>query len=148
MDPSYKGHMLELPTGQILFTDVSNDVEVFTPDGAPDPAWAPKPVLASTSMARGTTYTLHGYRFAGMSQGAAYGDDYQSSTNYALVRLTNVGSGHVVYARTHDPSSYAVQSASLQSTQVDIPADMETGLTTIEVVTNGIASPPVKITIQ
>ncbi len=148
VDTSYHGHMLELPTGQILFTDVSNDVEVFTPDGAPDPAWAPKPVLASTSMARGTTYTLRGFRFAGMSQGAAYGDDYQSATNYALVRLTNAGSGHVVYARTHNPSSYAVQSASLQSTQVDIPAGMETGLTTLEVVTNGIASPPVEITVR
>jgi len=30
-DGSFFGNMLVLPTGQILFTDFSNDIEIFTP---------------------------------------------------------------------------------------------------------------------
>ena len=67
--------------------------------------------------------TLYGFRLAGMSEGGAYGDDYQPSTNYALVRLTNNATGHVFYCRTHNPSSYAVQSPSLQYTKFDVPAE-------------------------
>ena len=32
-DSSFFGHLLSLPTGQVLFTDFSNDVEVYTPTG-------------------------------------------------------------------------------------------------------------------
>jgi hypothetical protein len=150
-DSSYYGHMLELPTGQILFTDFSNDVEVFTPKAATGKEraeddegqksnWTPKVLFSPVVVAKGGTYQVSGYRFAGMSQGAAYGDDYQSSTNYALVRLTNVESGHVFYARTHDPSSYAVQSQDIQKTYFDVPANMDLGVAKMEVVTNGLAS--------
>jgi hypothetical protein len=144
--------MLERPTGQILFTDFSNDVEVFTPaeerereDGerrekGPNPKWIPEVLFSPVVLEKGNTYPVYGYRLAGMSQGASYGDDYQSATNYALVRLTNLKSGHVFYARTHDPSSYAVQSRDVQKTYFDVPAAMETGLTTMEVVTNGLPS--------
>jgi hypothetical protein len=150
-DSSYYGHMLELPTGQILFTDYSNDVEVFTPkaergkeraedDDGQKSNWAPKVLFSPIVVAKGGTYQVSGFRFAGMSEGAAYGDDYQSATNYALVRLTNVESGHVFYARTHDPSSYAVQSQDLQKTYFDVPANMERGVAKMEVVTNGLVS--------
>lgn len=148
-DWSYYGHMLELPTGEILFTDFSNDVEVFTPkvvggkdDGGHRSNWAPKVLSHAVVVGRGGTYQVSGYRFAGMSQGAAYGDDFQSSTNYALVRLTNMKSGHVFYARTHDPSSYAVQSPEVQKTYFDVPGDMELGVAKMEVVTNGLPSKP------
>lgn len=150
-DRSYYGHMLELPTGQILFTDFSNDIEVFTPKAEGDKRrsenddgkksdWRPKILSVTVVLARGCTYQVSGYRFAGMSQGAAYGDDYQSATNYALVRLTNMKSGHVFYARTHDPSSFAVQSPDVQTTYFDVPGDMEQGVAKMEVVTNGLAS--------
>ena len=150
IDSSFYGHMLELPTGQILFTDFSNDVEVFTPkaegrkereeDDDRTADWAPKVLFSPFAVAKGHTYQVSGYRFAGMSQGAAYGDDYQSATNYALVRLTNLESGHVFYARTHDPSSYALQSREVQKTHFDVPAHMERGIAKMEVVTNGLAS--------
>lgn len=149
-DRSYYGHMLELPTGQILFTDFSNDIEVFTPkargekeqsdDDGKKSDWRPQILAHPILLERGGTYQVSGYRFAGMSQGAGYGDDYQSSTNYALVRLTNLKSGHVFYARTHDPSSFAVQSAEVQKTYFDVPAEMEFGVAKMEVVTNGLAS--------
>src|SRR6058998_1552002 len=41
LDASYVGHLLVLPTGQILFTDFSTDVEVYTPAGTYDAKWAP-----------------------------------------------------------------------------------------------------------
>ena len=40
-DVSYYGRMLVLPTGQILLTDGSNDVELYDSAGSPSPAWAP-----------------------------------------------------------------------------------------------------------
>src|SRR5271169_1884859 len=100
-DGSFYGHLLPLPTGQILFTDWSNpgfgypaDVEVFTPTGTYNTAWAPQILAASNVVKRGTTGILYGVRLAGVSQGGAYGDDYQPNTNYALVRLTNQATGH------------------------------------------------------
>jgi hypothetical protein len=75
-----------------------------------------------------------------MSQGAAYGDDVQAATNYPLVRITNLASGHVFYSRTHDHSSMAVASDQIVSTHFDLPSTQEVGLSTLEVVANGIPS--------
>ncbi len=83
-----------------------------------------------------------------MSEGGAYGDDYQPSTNYALVRLTNQTTGHVFYCRTHNPSSYAVQSTSLQYTKFDVPAGAETGISTLQAVTNGIPSQAITVMVR
>lgn len=148
VDGPFWGHMLALPSGQILFTDYSTDVELFNPSGTYNPAWAPQVVAASNSVVRGSTYTIYGKRLAGMSQGGAYGDDYQPYTNYALVRLTNQATHHVFYCRTHNPSSYAMQSNALQSTKFDVPAGAETGLSILEVVTNGIPSTPFHVTVK
>jgi len=41
-DTSFFGNMLILPTGQILFTDFSNDIEIYTSTGTYNPAWAPR----------------------------------------------------------------------------------------------------------
>jgi hypothetical protein len=54
-----------------------------------------------------------------------------------------------VYARTHDVSSMGVQTGSLTvSTQVDIPSQLQAGAGSLVVVTNGIASKPVQVTIK
>jgi hypothetical protein len=39
----------------------------------------------------------------GLSQAAAFGDEYQTATNYPLVRITNPATGHVFYAKTQRP---------------------------------------------
>jgi hypothetical protein len=152
---SFYGHLLPLPSGQILYTDwlypgfgTPADVSVYTPTGNYNPAWAPKILAASTNLNRGTTYVLYGMQLAGMGEGGAYGDDYQPSTNYALVRLTNNSTGHVFYCRTHNPSSYAVQSTGVQFTKFDVPAGAETGLSTLVAVTNGIPSSPVTVNVH
>ena len=39
-----------LPTGQILFTDFSNDVELFTSAGSQYTGWTPTPCCCRTSL--------------------------------------------------------------------------------------------------
>ena len=147
-DGSYYGNMLVLPTGQILFTDFSDDIEIYTPTpGYPRNA---QPVLLFTPifLKRGQSYQAFGIGFNGVSQGAAYGDDVQAASNYPLVRVTNLINGHVQYSRTHDHSSMAVASPQLVSTHFDVPANQEPCICKLEVVANGIASNPVFVFVQ
>jgi hypothetical protein len=147
IDGSYYGNFLMLPTGQILFSDFYF-VSVYNPEGTYDPAWAPVVVLYPTSIQPRGSYEIFGIRFNGMSQGAFYGDDVQAATNYPLVRITNLQTGHVFYSRTHDHSSMAVASNDLVSTHFDVPAHQEPGFSKLEVVANGIPSFPVFVYIQ
>ena len=148
-DASYVGHLLVLPTGQIIFTDFTTDVEVFTPAGIYNPSWAPTITSAPTSPQRGKMYTISGTQFNGLSQGAAYGDDFQAATNFPLVRIVNAATGHVFYCRTHNHSTMAVATDGKKvSTHFDVPGNTETGLSQLFVVANGIPSSPVWITVQ
>jgi hypothetical protein len=146
-DSSYYGNMLVLPTGQILLTDFF-EVDIYTPTGSYDPAWAPTIQKAPTTVSPGGSYVISGHKFNGFSQGAAYGDDNQAATNYPLVRITNRATGHVFYSRTHDHSSMAVAFGGLVSTHFDVPANQELGVSDLVVVANGIPSQPVTINVQ
>jgi hypothetical protein len=150
-NPSYVGRMLLLPTGQVLFTDGQpnnyEDVEIYTPSGTYNPAWAPTIASAPTTVAPGASYVISGYRFNGFSQAVAYGDDVQAATNYPLVRITNRATGHVFYSRTHDHSTMAVAFAGLVSTHFDVPVNQELGASDLVVVANGIPSDPIAINV-
>ncbi|HEX3760158.1 MAG TPA: kelch repeat-containing protein [Kofleriaceae bacterium] len=150
-DSSFFGSMLVLPTGQILLCDFSNDIEIFTPT-APDRVLEAfeRPLVTFTPviLQGGGSYEISGFRFNGVSQGAAYGDDFQGATNYPLVRIKNLATGHVFYSRTHDHSSMAVASNRLVSTHFDVPAAQERGVSVLEVVANGVASPPVVVVVR
>jgi hypothetical protein len=146
-DSSFYGNMLVLPTGQILFTDFFF-VSVYNPTGTYNPAWAPGIQSAPATVSPGGSYVISGHGFNGMSQGAAYGDDQQSATNYPLVRITNNATGHVFYSRTHDHSSMAVASGALVSTHFDVPTTQEPGPSQLVVVANGIPSAPVAVTVN
>jgi hypothetical protein len=143
-DSSFYGNFLVLPTGQILFTDFFY-VSVYNPAGTYDPAWAPAIASAPATVNAGGSYVISGFRFNGVSQGAAYGDDDQSATNYPIVRITNNRTGHVFYCRTHDHSSMAVASPNLVSTHFDVPGKLEHGASQLVVVANGIPSAPVAV---
>jgi hypothetical protein len=133
----------------LLFADLSNDVEVFTPKGTFNKAWAPAITSVPASVTRGKSYLVKGTQFSGMSGGAAYGDDFQDNSNYALVRITNNATKHVFYAKTTNPNSYAVQSGKLaESTTFTVAAKTETGASTLVVVTNGIPSAGKTVTVQ
>lgn len=148
-DGAYYGHFLELPTGQLMFTDFSSDVEIFTPKGTYQKAWQPTITSVPSTLTHGKSYVVKGTQLSGLTNGAAYGDDFQDSTNYALVRITNTASGHVVYAKTFNPSTFAVQTGTkAESTNFTVPASIETGASTLEVVTNGIPSAPSSVTVD
>ena len=66
----------------------------------------------------------------------------QGATNYPLVRITNLKTSHVFYARTHDHSSMAVASNALVNTHFDVSNAQEPGASILQVVANGIASQP------
>ncbi len=90
---SSNGNMLLLPTGQILFTDLTNDVEIYTPtrtqaDEENERHIAPVIFRAPREIKRGGSYEISGIRFNGVTQGAAFGDDEQMATNFPLVRIT------------------------------------------------------------
>jgi hypothetical protein len=139
--------ILVLPTGQVLAEGFS--VQVYNPKGKPDPAWAPVIKSSPKTATRGSTYKISGQQFNGLSQAAAFGDEYETATNYPLVRITNKATHHVFYAKTHDHSTMGVATGTATvSTNFDVPAGAETGASTLEVVANGIPSKAVNITIK
>jgi len=144
---SYWGNMLLLPTGEVLYTDFGN-VWVFQHGGNPKAAWRPQILSVPAAVKRGQTYVVSGLNFNGFSQGAAYGDDIQGATNYPLVQITNRESGQVFYARTHDHSTMGIAYTTPASTNFDVPRNIQTGLSDVRVVCNGIASLPVAVNVQ
>ena len=158
------GQMLVLPTGQVLF--IPNrcsgcDLEVYTPiNQAYDSSWSPVICSGSCSGTRtvynDTANTISGLRFNGMSQASAFGDEYQSATNYPLVRITEppacIGQycfpPLVHYCRTHDHSYMGVASGDLPVlTKFDCP-DVPSGTKgVLEVVANGIPSNPMQVVV-
>lgn len=140
---SYNISLLVLPTGQVLETSNTNDIEIYTPASLkPDNSWRPIIVSAPSTVKAGHSYTLSGIRLNGMSQATMFGDELQNATNYPLVRITNLATKHVFYSRTHDHSTMAVASNDKASTHFDVPLDQESGPSKLEVVANGIASAP------
>jgi len=145
--PSYVGGMLVLPTGQILLTEQSSLVNIYTPTGSPNAAWAPTIASVSGVLVPGQTYTISGTQFNGLSAGASYGDDLQAATNYPIVRIVNQGTGHVFYAKTHGHSTMGVATGTAAvSTSFDVPNGIELGASNIFVVANGIASAATAVT--
>ena len=149
-DPSFVGHLLVLPTGQMMFTDFTTDVQILTTAGTFKGSWQPVVKSAPTAVRAGIpNYLISGTQFNGLTQAAAYGDDFQDATNYPLVRIVNNASGHVFYCRTHDHSSMGVATGSTRvSTRFDVPADVELGASRLYVIANGIPSAAVNITVQ
>jgi hypothetical protein len=138
-DSSYYGHFLMLPTGQIMFTDFSNDVELFNSAGTQYTGWNPTVVLTAATVQGGTTVKLNGFKFNGASQNNAYGDDFQDASNYPIVRFTSQSTGNVYYGRTHGHSTMAVGYVGPTFTMLDVPP-APTGEYNLQVVVNGIAS--------
>jgi hypothetical protein len=143
--PLTYGSLMVLPTGEVLV----GGGEVYRSSGTYSPAWAPTIQTFPASVARGSTYKISGTQFNGLSQAASFGDEYQTATNYPLVRITNNGTGHVFYAKTHGHSTMAVATGTKTVfTNFDVPAGMETGASSLAVVANGIPSQPVSITVN
>lgn len=147
-DSTYYTRLLALPNGQVLFDDGSRTMEVYTAGGTPRPTWAPIVTgISTTSLTPGKTASLSGIQLAGLSQGAAYGDDVQDNTNFPLVQITNEKSGVVTYARTFDWSSVSIAPGASSSTKFTVSPTTPAGASSLVVIANGIASTPVPVTI-
>ena len=148
VNSSFVGNMLMLPNGQVMFTDFSNDVQFYTSTGTFQEAWRPTITDCPSTIQQSLVFTLTGTQLNGLSQCTGYGDDSTNFTNYPLVRIKNLATGHVKYCRTHDHSTMAIATGSTPvTTIVDVPASAEIGASTLEVVTNGIPSVPTNVNV-
>ncbi|MGZ3423875.1 MAG: hypothetical protein ACXVEE_38790 [Polyangiales bacterium] len=146
-DSSYNVNLLLLPTGEVLETDFSGDVEIYSPTGSPRSRWAPTIDNGCELhvLEAGTSHSIRGDRLHGLSSGVSYGDDAQASTNYPLVRIKNRATGHVAFARTHAFSNFAIGPNAHSEATFDVPADIEPGDSDLVVIANGIASSPIRM---
>jgi hypothetical protein len=144
--PCHRARLLLLPTGQVLYSNYSADIEVYTPDLEPKPlpSWRPAITGYPHTMALGGTYTITGTQLNGLSQACNYGDDAQMATNYPIVRLTNAA-GEVVYLRSFNFSTMGVATGLTPVTTDVTVFQGEPGRWTLEVIANGIASEPVQV---
>lgn len=146
--PSYPIYFLLLPTGQVLATDYTNIVEIYTPSGPVNRVWGPRSISVPSTLRHGQSYTLRGLQLNGLTQGALYGDDAQSATNYPLVRITNNATRHVFYARTYNFLTRSIAWDAPSMASFVVPGQIELGASSLAVVTNGIPSAPISVTIE
>jgi hypothetical protein len=148
IDSSYVGNMVVLPTGQVLFTDFSSDVEIYTPSGAACAGCAPTIKSVATTLTHGSKNNqVAGTQFNGLTQGAYYGDDNQSDTNFPLVRITDSAS-RVVYCKTHGWKGGVAMGTAVSNVLFDVPPSIHTGTGSLVVVVNGIPSAAKSVTIN
>ena len=146
---SYVYNLLVLPNGQILLTDFSNTIQLYTPGGVPNAAWAPViTTLSSTTITRGTGYSITGSQLNGRSEAGAYGDDVQEATDFPLIRIRNNASGHVYYCQTTGETSRDISAKAVSTMTFLCPRTVESGAATLVVVANGIPSAAQAVTIR
>src|SRR5438093_803540 len=112
--------MLMLPTGQVLMGNSGNKPYIYTPTGGPQSSW--RPVITNIVGNGSSTYTLFGTQINGISEGAAYGDDAEMSSNYPIVKVTDTATGTIKYARTFNFDSSVQTGSRVLSTQFTLPA--------------------------
>jgi len=149
---SYEGRMLVLPSGNILWSHIlggANGVEVYSPSGHVNSSWLPTlSSLSTTTLVRGTTgYSATGTQFQGVSDGAAYGDDAQMATNFPLVRIQSIASGHYCFARTH---AFGATQTKFDMPPVTPPVwqlPCEAGFSKLQIVVQGLLSKPMTVSV-
>lgn len=141
------GVPLLLPTGQLA--EFGGSVVLYTPGGSSNAAWAPTISHVSKSLVPNKTYEITGTQFNGMSQAMSFGDEYQNSTNYPLVRVTMTKTKHVFYLRTFDDSTMGVATGTKTvNAKFAVPKTIEKGSGALVVIANGIASKSVTVAIK
>ncbi len=139
-EPCFNTNMLDLPDGTVLYADQgANQYYIYTPTGSP--LASGKPTIGNITQTLCDTFRITGTLFNGISEGAAYGDDWQMATNYPIVRLTS--GANVYYARSFDWNSTGVMRGSLPDTAFfSVSAAVPAGTYSLVVIANGISSNP------
>jgi hypothetical protein len=146
---TYNCRLLVLSTGQVLYSNCSPDLEIFTPKGAPLNDWRPHITHAPKALRPGHSYRVRGHQFNGLSQANAYGDDAQMATNYPLVRLKHIGNKKAYFCRTFNHSTMAVATGKkVVHTHFHVPRPVPVGYYELAVIANGIQSQPVKVHVK
>src|SRR5438105_15659337 len=126
--------MLVIATGQVLWVrEDDNSFYAFTETGQPQNSFRPVITTAPGIVHPGSTITVSGTQFNGLSQAVSYGDDYAAATNYPIVRIRNRASGTVRYCRTANhtapagggtaPAMGVATGALVVTTEVTVPGD-------------------------
>ena len=143
--PTYPETMLDLPDGTVLFAGFSPQPYIYQPDGSP--LTAGKPVIKSVTKNADGSYHVSGTLFDGISEGAAFGDDWQMSTCRPLAHITN-SAGNVLYCRTYNWSSTGVMTGTnILTTEMTLPAGLPTGTYPLFISANGNTSVPFYFTV-
>jgi Kelch motif len=146
---TYNCRLLLLPTGQVLYSNCSSDLEIYTPSGAPHAHWRPHITHVPKVLRHGQSYRLRGRQLNGLSQANGYGDDAQMATNYPLVRLKRAGSKAVYFCRTFDHSTMAVATGKkVHHTHFHVSHAVPVGKYDLVVIANGTHSQPIKVHVK
>lgn len=147
---SNDANMLVLPTGQVLVDTRlgSGSLELYTDSGAPNDAWRPIIGSVNTNLDAGASSGLSGTQLNGLSEGAAFGDDYDPATDFPLVQITNDTTGTVVYAATSNMSNRSIAPGASSSLTFTLPLHIEDGNSQLRVIANGIASAPANVIVN
>jgi hypothetical protein len=147
----YRGRMLMLPTGQVLYACGHSNLSIGTParrEPRREEELEPEITEVADELISGGQHKVRGRRFNGFSQACSYGDDCSCATNYPIARLRYEG-GRVVYCRTFDHSTMAVATRHrVVHTTMEVPASAPSGRAHLEIVANGIASDPVEVRVK
>ena len=149
--PVYVTRFLLLPNADVLRArEDSATVRAYnSPTSTPQNSFRPVIQVCPTTIAPGSSISISGTQFNGLSQATGYGDDSSAATNYPLVRITNNKTRRVRYCRSSNHTSMGVATGALVvTTTVAIPADIDLGPAVLEVVANGIPSDGFAVTVQ
>jgi hypothetical protein len=132
---------------QVLYSNCTSGIEVYTPSGAPHHHWRPHISHVPKVLRRGHSYRLRGRQLNGLSQANGYGDDAQMASNYPLVRLRHANKVH--FCRTYHHSTMAVATGKkLTHTHFHVPNSVPPGHYELVVIATGIHSQPVKVHVK
>jgi len=144
--PTFNARLLLLPSGEVLYSNCTDTIEIYNPAGGPQAAWRPRITEVPRHLHPGGRFRLHGLQLNGLSQAVAYGDDAQMATNYPLVQLRGPAGTGMVFCRTFDHSTMAVATGNaVHHTHFEVPAHLPHGEYELVVIANGIISEPVAV---
>jgi hypothetical protein len=136
--PSYETIMLDLPDGSILYSQQqeSNSTQYYEYISVGSPLAVGKPTINQVIQTSCDSFSITGTLFNGISEGAAYGDDWQMESNYPIVRLTS--GTQVYYARTYNWNRTGVMTGGLIDTAYFIlPVGLPRNDYSLQVIANG-----------
>jgi hypothetical protein len=143
--------MLLLPNGRGLVSLATTgwyEVEFSRADFVSLLSWTPTITSFPATVIANQTVTLAGIQLCGLSECASYGDDNQQAENYPIVRFIDSSGEEVTYVRAHDVSTRSIAPGVAGSVLVDIPTCLEPGIYSVVLVTMGIPSIGVQVTVE